>query len=91
MPEGLSRRVSQFLAQATQLDPARRAAQAAALAHEVSAFVSPLPAVAPELFLAGVTVMRRGREVDSLALSAARLERLEPALRELPHGFPDRG
>jgi uncharacterized RDD family membrane protein YckC len=91
MPDGLSRRIAQFLEHAPHLDPGRRAAQAASLAQEASAFVSPLPQVEPELFLAGATVVRRGREADALALSAQRLQRLEPVLRGLPHGFPDRG
>jgi len=91
MPDGLARRIAQFLAQAPHLDPARRAAQAGSLAAEASVFVSPLPAVDPELFLAGVTVVRRGREAEALALSAQRLARLEPVLRGMPHGFPDRG
>jgi hypothetical protein len=91
MPDGLSRRIAQFLAQAPRLDPGRRAAQAASLAHEASAFVSPVPQVDPELFLAGVAVVRRGREGDALALAAARLQRVEPVLRGVPHGFPDRG
>jgi uncharacterized RDD family membrane protein YckC len=91
MPDGLSRRIAQFLAQAPHLDPARRIAQAASLSHEASAFVSPVPPVEPELFLAGVAVVRRGREADALALSAERLQRLEPVLRGVPHGFPDRG
>ena len=91
LPDGLSRRIAQFLAQAPRLDPARRAAQAASLAQEASAFVSPLPRVEPELFLAGVTVVRRGREADALALAAQRLQRLEPVLRGVPHAFPDRG
>ena len=91
MPEGLSRRIAQFLAQAPRLDPGRRAGQAASLAHEASAFVSPMPQVDPELFLAGVAVVRRGREADALALSAQRLARVEPVLRGVPHGFPERG
>jgi uncharacterized RDD family membrane protein YckC len=91
MPDGLSRRISQFLEQAPRLDPARRVAQAASLAQEASAFVSPLPPVNPELFLAGVAVARRGREGDALALAAARLQQLQPVLGGMPHGFPDRG
>jgi len=91
MPDGLSRRIAQFLAQATRLDPARRAAQAASLAQEASAFVSPLPQVEPELFLAGVAVVRRGREAEALARAAQRLQNIEPVLRGVPHGFPDRG
>jgi uncharacterized RDD family membrane protein YckC len=54
MPDGLSRRVAQFLAQAPHLTPERRRFQAAQLSGEVSRFVSPLPEVDPELFLAGV-------------------------------------
>lgn len=91
MPDGLSRRIAQFLDQAPHLDPARRVAQAASLAQEASAFVSPVPPVEPELFLAGVAVVRRGREADALALTAQRLQRVEPVLRAVPHGFPDRG
>ena len=91
MPDGLSRRISQFLAQAPRLDPARRTAQAAGLAREAAAFVSPVPQVAPELFLAAITVVRRGREAEALAGAARRLTTLEPALRGVPHGFPERG
>lgn len=91
MPNGLSRRIAQFLAQAPQLDPARRAAQATALARDAAVFVSPVPPVASELFLAGITVVRRGREAEALAGAARRLQTLEPALRGVPHGFPDRG
>jgi uncharacterized RDD family membrane protein YckC len=91
MPDGLSRRVGQFLAQAPRLDAARRQFQAASLAREVSAFVSPLPAVAPELFLAGVIVVRRGREAAALDSAARRLGTVQAALTGVPHGFPDRG
>lgn len=91
MPDGLSRRIAQFLAQAPRLEPGRRRWQADALAQEASAYVSPVPPVAAELFLAGVTVVRRGREAAALAGAARRLQALEPALRGAPHGFPDRG
>ena len=91
MPDGLSRRIAQFLGQASQLEPTRRTAVAAGLAQEAAAYVSPVPAVAPELFLAGVTVVRRGREAEALASASRRLTALEPTLRGLPHGFPDRG
>ncbi len=91
MPDALSRRVAQFLAQAPHLTPDRRRYQAAQLAGEVSRFVSPLPPVEPELFLAGVAVVRREREFAALQLEHERLERLAPALRGLPHGFPERG
>lgn len=91
MPDGLSRRVAQFLSQAAHLAPDRRRYQAAQLAAEVSRFVSPIPAVDPELFLAGVAVVRREREYSALLLDRERLERVGPALRGLPHGFPGRG
>ena len=91
MNDGLSRRIAHFLAQAPQFDPARRAVQAAGLAQEASVFVSPVPSVAPELFLAGVAVVRREREAAALSAASQRLEALAPALRGVPHGFPDRG
>ena len=91
MPDGLSRRVAQFLSQAPHLTPERRRYQAIQLSGEVSRFVSPLPAVDPELFLAGVAVVRREREYAALLLERDRLERVGPALRDLPHGFPERG
>jgi len=88
MPTQLSRRISQFLSQASQYDPARRARLAAELATEASEFVAPIPPVDPELFLAGITVVRREREAEALRLEAQRLGRLQPALRGTPHGFP---
>jgi len=91
MPDALSRRVAQFLSQAQKLTPERRRFQASQLASEVSRFVSPLPPVDPELFLAGVAVVRREREYAALVLERERLERVGPALRDLPHGFPERG
>lgn len=91
MPDGLSRRVAQFLAQAGQLTPDRRAHVAADLANDVSRYVAPLPAVPAEIFLAGVTVVRREREYAALRLEQQRIDRLAPALRGLPHGYPERG
>jgi uncharacterized RDD family membrane protein YckC len=88
MPTQLSRRISQFLSQASQYDPARRARLAADLATEASEFVAPIPPVDPELFLAGVTVVRREREAEGLRLEYQRLKRLQPALRGTPHSFP---
>jgi len=90
MPTQLSRRIAQFLAQATQYTPDRRARLAADLATEAAEFVAPIPPVPPELFLAGVTVVRREREAEALRLEKGRLERLQPALRGTPHDFPQR-
>lgn len=85
LPDPLARRVAQFLANAAQFDPARRATIAAELAAEVAPFVSPRPAVEPEYFLAGVTVLRREREAAALRLEEERLEKLQPALTSVPH------
>lgn len=91
MPDALSRRITQFLAQAGQMTGDRRAWMASQLAGEVSAYVSPLPPVPAEIFLAGVAVVRREREFTALKLEQQRIARLDPALRGLPHAFPDRG
>jgi hypothetical protein len=90
MPTQLSRRIAQFLAQATQYPVDRRAHLAAELAGEAAEFVAPIPPVTPELFLAGITVVRREREAEALRLEKGRLERLQPALRGTPHDFPMR-
>jgi uncharacterized RDD family membrane protein YckC len=90
MPDGLSRRIAQFLRQATRLTPDARDRMSRSLASEASAFVSPLPAANAELFLAAVSALRRDREYTALAQEAERLEHLRPALDGLPHGFPER-
>lgn len=91
MPDGLSRRIAQFLGQAARLTPQARERIASELAAETSRWVSPVPTGSPELFLAAVTVVRRDRESLALQLEAERLSRLAPALHEVPHGFPERG
>ena len=88
MPTQLSRRIGQFLAQAPQYDAARRARIAEELAAEAQVFVAPVPPVSAELFLAGVTVVRREREAVALHLERERLATLQPALRGTPHDFP---
>ncbi|AYF98373.1 RDD family protein [Protaetiibacter intestinalis] len=84
MPDPLARRIAMFLASTRELDPQRRGFLAQQLAFEASQFVAPLPAVDPELFLAGVTVARRDREARALQLEAERLARLEPVLSADP-------
>lgn len=90
MPEGLARRVAQFLHEASQYEPGRRAGIAAELAREAAPYVSPLPDIPPELLLTAVAALRRDREARALALEAQRLARLEPVLDGLPHGFRER-
>jgi uncharacterized RDD family membrane protein YckC len=90
LPDGLARRMAQFLGQASRLSPDARARLSRDLADEASVFVAPLPPVDAELFLAGVSVIRREREYRALQLERKRLEHLTPVLRSLPHDFPDR-
>ncbi|TFD45342.1 RDD family protein [Cryobacterium sp. TMT1-2-1] len=90
LPDRLSRRVAQFLLQASKMTPATRSRLASSLAAEASVFVSPVPDVPAEVFLAGVAAVRRDREHAGLMLQRARLERLKPVLTARPHHFPER-
>lgn len=91
MPDALARRIAQFLRQASGHIPATRERIARDLAVEAALYVSPVPGGDPELFLAAVAALRRGREATALQLERARLDELRPTLAALPHGFPDRG
>jgi uncharacterized RDD family membrane protein YckC len=90
MPDGLARRIAQFLRQAGGLTPDTRMRVAAQLAAEAARFVSPLPQADPELFLAAVAAVRRERELLALQLTKQRLASVEPVLTGLPHRFPPR-
>lgn len=90
MPDPLARRISSFLRQAPHQTPATRDRMSRELATEASVWVSPVPAVAAELFLAAVVVLRRDREYRALQLEQERLARLAPALGGRPHDFPTR-
>jgi uncharacterized RDD family membrane protein YckC len=90
IPTRVSLRAVRFLRQARDLTPQTRTTLAAQLAGELSAWVSPIPAVAPELFIVGVVALRRERETRARALEAERLGHIDPTLEALPHGFPRR-
>ena len=91
MPDALSRRIAQFLAQANGMGPDTRIRLARSLATEASVYVSPLPEYPDaEYFLAAVAALRRDREMAALTLEQRRLESLRPVLQGLPHGFPQR-
>jgi uncharacterized RDD family membrane protein YckC len=91
MPDGLARRVSQFLTQAPRLIPAARVRLGAELTAEVSRYVSSVPVADPLELLTAVAVVRREREAAALRLERERLDRVRPVLDALPHAFPDRG
>lgn len=90
MPDRLGRRLSQFLRQATAMSPAARDRLSRELAAEASAWVSPIPPANAELFIAAIVALRRERDSVALQLQQEQLTRLDPALRGLPHDFPDR-
>ncbi|MEO7147479.1 MAG: RDD family protein [Terrimesophilobacter sp.] len=90
LPDPLARRISQFLASAGGLTPDSRARVSQELAAEASIYVSPIPPAHPELLLAAVSALRRDREFTALQLQRTRLDQLTPALKALPHDFPDR-
>jgi uncharacterized RDD family membrane protein YckC len=90
IPNRLAQRMSQYLRGAHRLTPSTRDQLAVQLANEVSAFVSPIPRVNPELFVAGVVALRRDREFMALALENERLSHLDAALAGRPHDFPTR-
>jgi len=91
MPEGLARRIAQFLEQAPRLVPAARQRLGAELTTEVARYVSTVPSADPEVFLTAVTVARREREAAALSLERERLDSVRPVLDALPHAFPERG
>ncbi|MDO9396896.1 MAG: RDD family protein [Herbiconiux sp.] len=90
MPDRLARRIVAFLTQASRMTPATRERLAFELAGEAAPFVAPLPNVHPHAFLLGVAALRRDREYRALELEKERLARLDPIVRGLPNGFPDR-
>ena len=90
MPDALSRRIAQFLGHAANLTPVTRDRLSRELAAEAAVFVSPLPDVQAELFLAAVASLRRERELTALTLEKQGLDRLAPVLEGQPHGFPNR-
>jgi uncharacterized RDD family membrane protein YckC len=91
LPNRLAQRMTKFLRQAGQLSPTTREHFAGQLATEASVWVYPLPAVRPELFVAGVIALRRDRELVAFQLEKQRLDQLGPAMTGLPHDFPRRG
>ncbi|MEX1078697.1 MAG: RDD family protein [Homoserinimonas sp.] len=90
MPSGLARRIAQFLRQASGHSETSRSRISRDLANEAARYVFPQPGGDPELFLAAIAALRREREYAALHLERQHLDRLGPALKDLPHGFPDR-
>ena len=90
LPDGLARRIAQFVRQARDLEPAARARTALSLAAETRAFVAPVPPVDPETFLLGVVAARRERELRALRAEDDRAAALTAGVGVAPRGFPVR-
>lgn len=87
LPDPVARRVASFFANVEHLTPESRARVAASLAAEVVPHVSPVPAAAPERFLAAVVALRRDRDLVALAMEDRRMRTLAPQLTATPLGF----
>lgn len=88
LPQRLENRLGAFFRGAALMRPELREAAARTLAAEVSAFAHPVPPVPPEVFLAGVVVLRRRRDVRALGARAELLTAAGATAAAPPPGFP---
>lgn len=88
LPQRLENRLGAFFRGAALMRPELREAAAQTLAAEVSAFAHPVPPVPPEVFLAGVVVLRRRRDVRALGARAELLTAAGATAAAPPPGFP---
>ncbi len=88
LPQRLENRLGAFFRGAALMRPELREAAAQSLAAEVSAFAHPVPPVPPEVFLAGVVVLRRRRDVRALGARAELLTAAGSTASARPPGFP---
>lgn len=88
LPQRLENRLGAFFRGAALMRPELRDAAAQTLAAEVSAFARPVPPVPPEVFLAGVVVLRRRRDVRALGARAELLTAAGATAAAPPPGFP---
>ncbi|MGN8049755.1 RDD family protein [Curtobacterium sp. 22159] len=88
LPQRLENRLGAFFRGAADLRPELREATARTLAAAVAEHAHPVPAVHPELFLAGVVVLRRERDLRAMRARAAMLDRAATIATARPPGFP---
>ncbi|WP_434992990.1 RDD family protein [Arthrobacter sp. Ld5] len=88
LPDGLARRMSQFLAQAPRLTPSARAALSRDLATEAGHHVFPGPPADthPEEFLHAVIAVRRDRDHAAMMRQRERTEATAKRVHTLPFG-----
>ncbi|NYE96555.1 putative RDD family membrane protein YckC [Psychromicrobium silvestre] len=86
LPDGLARRISQFLNQAPKMTPVSRDNLARSLADEASGWVSPPPPAGtmPDAFLVALSVERRERDYRRLIAAKVRSDALGARLNRLP-------
>ena len=88
LPQQLENRLGAFFRGAADLRPEVREATARTLAAAVAGYAHPVPPVHPEVFLAGVVVLRRSRDVRALRSRAEVLDRAAESATARPPGFP---
>ncbi|WP_144714103.1 RDD family protein [Curtobacterium pusillum] len=88
LPQRLENRLGAFFRGAADLRPEVREVTARSLAASVAEYAHPVPAVHPEVFLAGVVVLRRERDVRALRSRAAMLDAAAAVATARPPGFP---
>jgi uncharacterized RDD family membrane protein YckC len=88
LPQRLENRLGAFFRGAAGMRPELREAAARSLAADVSAFAHPVPPVPPEVFLAGVVVLRRRRDVRALRSRRELLTAAGATASARPPGFP---
>lgn len=89
LPEGLHRRIVQFLVMAPKLGRESRWQRAIELATELNPYVAPAPpeGTFPEQFLSAVIHRRREAEIEKLRRRSARAESFRAGVDVLPHGL----
>ena len=88
LPQRLENRLGAFFRGAALMRPELRAAAAQGLAEDVAPFAHPVPPVPAEVFLAGVVVLRRSRDVQALRSRAELLAAAGASAAARPPGFP---
>jgi len=88
LPQRLENRLGAFFRGAAGLRPELREQTARALAAEVARYAHPVPPVPAEVFLAGVVVLRRDRDLRALRSRAATLSAATATATARPPGFP---
>jgi uncharacterized RDD family membrane protein YckC len=93
MPDGLHRRIVQFLAMAPKLGTESRWQRAIELATELNPYVAPAPpeGTFPEQFLSAVIHRQRAAEVEKQRKRSIRAANFRSGVDVLPHGLRLRG